>query len=356
MNIETLQQTIQKLVGDLDSDEFIYDLLRAYELPKASITRLKKGDYNQSKNDGELLWKKKLCFRHESQGGDLHGCIDRLKSDATVVRHAPRFIVVTDFTTLLAVDTKMDDTNDTPIAKLADHFDFFLPWAGMEKSQLQSENPADIKAAEKMGRLYELILVENPADTEEARHALNIFLSRLLFCFFAEGTDIFAENQFTNGVASHTVTDGSDLQSYLQRLFAVLSAEDRESLPEYLRKFPYVNGGLFCDEYPVPVFNTKSRALIIECGSLNWKAINPDIFGSMIQAVVHTEERGRLGMHYTSVVNIMKVIEPLFLNDLRELKWTPISGPLVKVDFWEVERRISWRHQEVHDGADTTSI
>ena len=318
MNIETLQQTIQKLVDDLDTDEFIYDLLRAYELPKASITRLKKGDYNQSKNDDELLWKKKLCFRHESQGGDLHGCIDRLKSDATVIRHAPRFIVVTDFETLLAVDTKTDDTIDTPLAKLADHFDFFLPWAGMEKSQLQSENPADIKAAEKMGRLYELILVDNPAETEEARHALNIFLSRLLFCFFAEDTDIFASNQFTNGVASHTATDGGDLQSYLQRLFAVLSTEDRESLPDYLRKFPYVNGGLFCDEYPVPVFNTKSRALIIECGSLNWKAINPDIFGSMIQAVVHTEERGRMGMHYTSVVNIMKVIEPLFLNELRE--------------------------------------
>lgn len=318
MNIEQLEKKIRAITQEnLSADSFIYDLLLAYEQPKASITRLKKGDYNQSKNNGELLWKKKLCFRHEADG-DLHGCIDRLKTDDSVVRHAPRFIVVTDFETLLAVDTKTDDTIDTPIVGLADHFDFFLPWAGLEKSQLQSENPADIKAAEKMGRLYELILVDNPADTEESRHALNIFLSRLLFCFFAEDTDIFESNQFTNAIASHTATNGSDLQDYLQKLFGVLSTDDRTSLPEFLRKFPYVNGGLFCEVHPVPIFNTKSRALIIECGSLNWKAINPDIFGSMIQAVVHTDLRGKMGMHYTSVVNIMKVIEPLFLNELRK--------------------------------------
>ena len=214
------------------------------------------------------------------------------------------------------MDTKTGDTLDTPIGELPKHFDFFLPWAGMEKSQLQSENPADIKAAERMGRLYDLILQDNPPTNDRDRHALNIFLSRLLFCFFAEDTDIFADGQFTNAVASHTAEDGSDLQAYLQRLFAVLSTEERSGFPEFLQAFPYVNGGLFADEYPVPTFNTKSRKIILECGGLNWKAINPDIFGSMMQAVMHDEQRGSLGMHYTSVVNIMKVIEPLFLNDL----------------------------------------
>ncbi len=317
MNLEKLEQSVRDIVADLDRDEFIYQLLRAYDQPKASITRLKNGQYNQSKNDGEVLWKKKLCFRHEAEG-DLHECIDRLKSDKKVTKHAPRFIIVTDFETLLALDTKTGDTISPPIQELADSFDFFLPWAGMEKSQIQSESLADIKAAEKMGRLYEMILVDNAVKTDEQRHALNIFLSRLLFCFFAEDTEIFGSDQFTNGIASHTAEDGGDLQGYLQKLFAVLATEDRKSFPEFLRKFPYVNGGLFCEDYAVPVFTRKSRKIIIECGSLNWKAINPDIFGSMIQAVVHSEERGQMGMHYTSVVNIMKVIEPLFLNELKE--------------------------------------
>ena len=292
-------------------------MLRAYDLPKASITRLKNGQYNQSKNDGEVLWKKKLCFRHAAEE-DLHECIDRLKSEKAVTRHAPRFIIVTDFETLLALDTETGDTISPEIDKLADHFDFFLPWAGMEKSQIQSESLADVKAAEKMGRLYEMILTDNSVETEKQRHALNIFLSRLLFCFFAEDTEIFESDQFTNAIASHTAEDGSDLQGYLQKLFAVLATEDRKSFPKFLQDFPYVNGGLFCEDYPVPVFTSKSRKIIIECGSLNWKSINPDIFGSMIQAVVHSEERGQMGMHYTSVVNIMKVIEPLFLNELKE--------------------------------------
>ncbi len=317
MNLEKLEEAVRAIVAEIDQSEFVYQLLRAYDQPKASITRLKNGQYNQSKNDGEVLWKKKLCFRQEPDG-DLHGCIDRLKSDKNVTKHAPRFIIVTDFETLLALDTKTDDTLHSPIKDLADHFDFFLPWAGMEKSQIQSESLADIKAAEKMGRLYEMILADNDVKTDEDRHALNIFLSRLLFCFFAEDTEIFASDQFTKGIDSHTAEDGSDLQGYLQKLFAVLATEDRKAFPEFLRKFPYVNGGLFCDDYPVPVFNRKSRKIIIECGTLNWKAINPDIFGSMIQAVVHSEERGRMGMHYTSVVNIMKVIEPLFLNELKE--------------------------------------
>ena len=319
MNIEKLEQSVRDVVCDLNKDEFIYKLLRAYDQPKASITRLQNGQYNQSKKVGQILWKKKLCFRYEPEG-DLHSYIDRLKSDEGVTRHKPRFIIVTDFETLLALDTKTEDTISTPIKELADHFDFFLPWAGMEKSQIQSESLADIKAAEKMGRLYEMILSDNDVKTDEDRHALNIFLSRLLFCFFADDTNIFTSDQFTNAIASHTADDGSDLQGYLQKLFDVLATEDKErqSFPAFLREFPYVNGGLFCEEYTVPVFNRQSRQIIIECGSLNWKAINPDIFGSMIQAVVHSEDRGRMGMHYTSVVNIMKVIEPLFLSELKE--------------------------------------
>ncbi len=315
MNIEKIETTLQKLVANLIEETFIYDLLRAYRLPKASITRLQKGDYNKSVKPGEILWKKKLFFRKETTR-DLHDLIDSMKSDLAITRYHPRFIIVTDFCNLLALDCKTGDTLDIAIKELGKHYDFFLPWAGMEKAQLQSENPADIKAAERMGRLYDILLKENPATDDAARHHLNIFLSRLLFCFFAEDTGIFSEDQFTRAIASHTVQDGSDLQRYLQKLFRVLSVEDRSKYPQYLQNFPYVNGGLFAEEHPVPQFGVRSRKIILECGKLNWKEINPDIFGSMIQAVVHSDQRANLGMHYTSVVNIIKVIEPLFLNDL----------------------------------------
>jgi len=317
MNIEKLEECLQALATNLSEQTFIYDLLLAYGQPKASITRLQRGDYNLSKKQGEILWKKKLFFKAEAEA-DLHGLIDQLKSDPAITRHAPRFIIVTDYHTLLSLDTKTEDTLDISLNELVKHYDFFLPWAGMEKSQIQSEQLADIKAAERMGRLYDLILEDNPVESEADRHSLNNFLSRLLFCFFAEDTGIFSDGHFTNGIASHTDDDGSDLQPYLQKLFTVLNSKERSASPRFLQDFPYVNGGLFADEHPVPVFSAKSRKIIIECGTLNWKLINPDIFGSMMQAVVHTDQRSSMGMHYTSVVNIKKVIEPLFLNDLKE--------------------------------------
>ncbi len=316
MNIEDIEENVRSVMENPVEDRFVYDLLLAFGLPKASITRLKKGDYNLSKKPGEVLWKKRLCFRHE-RDSDLHACIDELRNAPSVAKQEPRFILVTDYQTLLSVDTKTGDTLDIPFAELPKHFDFFLPWAGLEKSQLQSENPADVKAAERMGRLYDLILQDNPPKTAEDRHALNVFLSRLLFCFFAEDTDIFASDQFTKAVASHTAEDGRNLQGYLQKLFKVLNIEERSTYPKFLQAFPYVNGGLFADDHPVPRFNAQSRKIILECGALDWKAINPDIFGFMIQAVMHDDLRGSLGLHYTSVVNIRKVIDPLFLSDLQ---------------------------------------
>lgn len=314
MNINTLEQTLHTLVANPEPASFLYDLLLAYDQPKASITRLQKGDYNLAKRTHTTLWKKKVYFCYEVNS-DLHALIDLAKQDKEIIRHSPRFLIITDLKHFLAVDTKTQDTLDIVLADLPKYFDFFLPWAGMEKTQFQSENPADVKAAERMGRLYDIIHQDNPSFD---RHALNIFLSRLLFCFFAEDTGIFRDGQFTNAVGSHTTEDGSDLAAYLYNLFQVLALQERGEFPAFLQAFPYVNGGLFEKSYPVPQFSTQSRKLILECGSLNWKAINPDIFGSMIQAVVHDEQRSHLGMHYTSVVNIMKVIEPLFLNELAE--------------------------------------
>lgn len=317
MNVSQVENNIENLMGSYTPETFIFDFLLAYGQPKASITRLQKGDYNLAKDGDEILWKKKVCFKKETTK-DLHLAIDELKSDPKRNKHKPRFFIVTDFSKFLAIDSDNGDSLDIQFSDLAAHFDFFLPWAGMEKSQLQNENPADVKAAERMGRLYDLILENNKIESEEDRHALNIFFARLLFCFFAEDTDIFKPDIFTNSIASHTAQDGSDLQQYLERLFEVLSVESRDEFPNYLKDFPFVNGGLFSEHHPVPKFSAKSRKIVIECGALNWKAINPDIFGSMMQAVVHSDKRSGMGMHYTSVVNIMKVIEPLFLNDLYE--------------------------------------
>ena len=319
MNIAQIENNLQQLVKSFKKGIFIYDLLLAYGQPKASITRLQKGGLNLSKIEGEIAWKKKLFFKAE-QKKDLHELIEDIKADDKAIKHNPRFIVVTDFETLLAIDRKTSDTLDIPLLEIPKYFDFFLPWAGIEKAQHQYENPADVKAAERMAKLYDEIKKDNPNKSQIEVHNLNVFLSRLLFCFFAEDTGIFGKGQFTNGIRSHTQQDGSDLHTYLYKLFEVMNTESskRKNLSAYLEAFPYVNGGLYKNKHHAPFFTRRSRQATIDCGELDWSTINPDIFGSMIQAVITPEHRGGLGMHYTSVPNIMKVIEPLFLNELYE--------------------------------------
>ena len=320
MNIAQIENNLQQLIKSFKKTTFIYDLLLAYDTPKSTITRLQKGGLNLSKIDDEIAWKKKLFFK-TAFDENPHDLFEKVRKNDRANKHSPRFIVVTDYKTLLALDTKTKDTLDIPILEIAKHFDFFLPWAGMEKAQHQTENPADVKAAERMAKLYDEIKKDNPTKTQEQIHNLNVFLSRLLFCFFAEDTDIFKKGQFTTGISSHTQTDGSDLHTYLDNLFEVMNTDNhkrKKNLPVYLDAFPYVNGGLFKNKHDAPNFTRRSRQVVIESGELDWSAINPDIFGSMIQAVITPEHRGGLGMHYTSVPNIMKVIEPLFLTELQE--------------------------------------
>ena len=316
MNITQIEKNLSRLIKNFNKESFIYDLLLAYDLPKATISRLQNGTANLSKVEGEVSLKKKLFFK-EINNEDLHLSITNISKQ---IKHEQRFVIVTDYQTLLAKDTKMNVTLDISLKDLPKNYDFFLPWAGMEKAQLQNENPADIKAAVKMAKLFDEIKTDNEDDSPEFLHSLNIFLSRLLFCFFAEDADIFEGNQFSNAIASHTQQDGSDLKKYLDKLFEVLNTPEnqRVGLPEYLNAFPYVNGGLFAEKHSAPNFSYSSRKAIIESGSLSWADINPDIFGSMFQAVNHADNRGTLGQHFTSVPNIMKVIEPLFLNDLKE--------------------------------------
>ena len=290
MNIAKIEENIQILVKNISKKTFIYDLLMAYGLPKSAITRLKTGTYNLSKRSDEILWKKKLYFK-EVIAGDLHDLIDEAKNSTVIEKQDPRFLIVTDWKTILAVDTKTATSLDIEITALNKNFDFFLPWAGLEKVSTHIENPADVKAAEKMAKLYDQIRIDNPKMDEKDVHSLNVFLSRLLFCYFAEDTGIFDSGSFTSSVASHTLSDGSDLNTYLDRLFEVLDTKDRKKYPQYLQLFPYVNGCLLTKKMKTPYFTNKSRKILIECGELDWSEINPDIFGSMLQAVVNPKDR-----------------------------------------------------------------
>ncbi|HEY5535178.1 MAG TPA: DNA methyltransferase [Ignavibacteria bacterium] len=319
VNITQVEKNIHKLLNKFNKEKFIFDLLLAYGIPKATIKRLQKSGLNLSKETGEVIWKKKLFFKEELEI-DLHFLIDGFREDERVIKYDTRFIVVTDNETILAIDRKNNETLDIPINKLTLHFDFFLPLAGLEKTINQTENPADVKASERMAKLYDEIKKHNSAKALKEVHNINVFLSRLLFCFFAEDTEIFEKNLFTNSINSHTQPDGSDLNKYLNNLFEVLNAEqsERKNLPVYLDAFPFVNGGLFKNKISTPLFTKRSRQILLECGELDWSAINPDIFGSMIQAVVRDVKDDDNTKHYTSVPNIMKVIEPLFLNELNE--------------------------------------
>lgn len=322
MNSKEIQHIVQNLIDNFSKDEFVFDLLVAYGISKTSVTRLKKGDYNLSKVDGEILYKKKIFFKVEATD-KLLSSIDSISKDERILKHQPRFAILTDYKQIVAKDLLKGKNLDVKLKELPNYFDFFLPLAGSEVYNASNDNEADRNASYKMASLYDLLIEENPNiyNSKESIHHLNIFLSRLLFCFFAEDTEIFEQNSiFTNTLAQHTEENGSDTHTFLNDLFDRLNKKDSElvEVPDFLAKFPYVNGGLFGQKINSPRFNFKARKFLIELGELQWRDINPDIFGSMIQAVVDKDYRSDLGMHYTSVENILKLIKPLFLDELYE--------------------------------------
>lgn len=320
MNLREIEERVAAIEAR-PGVEYLGDLLLAYGLPRTSVSRLMSGTYDKAETADERLWKDKVYFRNaEGPDESLYELIDVARADERVVKYRPRFLIVKNDVRLLAGDQKTGATLDIEVGELASNAAFFGAWAGFEKTQLENLNYADRKAAEKMAKLYDEVIRHNSIETEEAMHDLNVFFSRLLFCFFAEDTGVFEEGSFTNALGSFTRETGEDTHGFLDQLFEVLDTDlaEREGLPEHLRSLGYVNGNLFERRCPAPRFSAKARAVILECGTLDWSQINPDIFGSMIQAVVHPGQRAGLGMHYTSVENIMKVIRPLFLDDLEE--------------------------------------
>ena len=293
-----------------------YNLLYAFGKSERDIQRYKEGKGVLKTFDG-LLIKGLFCYR-DTTTMRLTAELELLKRDTQVLKAAPKIIAVSDGETLLAYDLREHDTYENRTERIYCDFAFFYPLMDVERVHYVEESPADVKAAEKLAKLHDELRAYNEFRSDSDLHDLNIFITRLLFCFFAEDTGIFEENLFTSSIQRFTKPDGSDLSQYLDESFNVMDLSLRPShIPSIVKQFPYVNGGLFSKHIQIPMMGARARKLIIECGELNWKDINPDIFGSMIQAVVNPEERASQGMHYTSVPNIMKVINPLFLDELR---------------------------------------
>lgn len=300
----------------------VYELLRIFcGYGDGNIRRIREGVGNKAKDGRTILIPNIIAYRSKGEL-DFHDEIKSMQNDPKIIKQTPRLYVVSDGKTIVAVDPKEQDIYENEVGLMWKDFDFFYPLAGIEKIRNVEEAEADVKSAELMAKIFDEICRHNDIKDKEAMHNLNIFISRLLFCFFAEDTRLFPEAQlFTNSIKQHTSEDGHDLAEFIDRAFLAMSTNDpavRDSLPKQFSIFPYVNGGLFEKRLPIPVLSRRARVLMIKCGDFDWKDINPDIFGSMIQAVVSPEERAGLGMHYTSVPNIMKLIRPLFLDDLYE--------------------------------------
>ena len=318
MKIEDITNNLTETIKNIDEKNFIFKFIESFNFPKSTISRLKKGDRNSSVTEGELIWRDKLYFINaKNKKDDLYLLINETKSKPEIKKLKVRFIIVTDFSQLLAIDTKTQKSLECKIKDLAKHSSYFLPLIGIDQYQGSEENPADLKAAREIGKLYDQLLIDNKSlDIAKYRQDLNIFFSRLLFLYYADDAEIFEKNLFLQSITEFTDKDGKNLDEFFNKLFEVLNSESRANIPQYFVKFPYVNGSIFKTKIKLPNFTRKTREMIVSSASLDWHIINPDILGSMLQAVVSPEERDDEEMHYTSVPNILNVIGPLFLDIL----------------------------------------
>ncbi len=323
MNAVEIEEAISQLAGQqFDADEFPFGFLEAFGNKATTIKRLRTGTSNKS-DVGGVLQTNNIHIK-VAQDGEVPVALTSLKTSPATTKARAKFILATDGRDFQAEDLNSGEVIVCDYRDFPDHFGFFLPLAGISTVKQIRESAFDIKATGRLNRLYVELLKDNPEwGTVERRHDMNHFMARLIFCFFAEDTDIFAQSDmFTSTIEQMSEKDSSNTHEIISELFRAMNtkSEDREAagIARWANAFPYVNGGLFSESVEVPSFSRIARSYLLHIGSLDWKKINPDIFGSMIQAVADDEERGALGMHYTSVPNILKVLNPLFLDDLRE--------------------------------------
>ncbi|WP_404482776.1 class I SAM-dependent DNA methyltransferase [Novosphingobium sp. BL-52-GroH] len=322
MNPVEIEEAVSQLALEpFDRGEFPFSFLRAFGNPETTIKRLRTGLTNQS-DVGGVLQRSNIHIA-TCNAGEVEATLGLLRDSPKTATAKSKFILATDGDSFQAEDRTSGETVACDYADFPDHFGFFLPLAGITTVEQIRESSFDIRATGRLNKLYVELLKDNPDwANAERRPDMNHFMARLIFCFFAEDTDIFVgEGLFTKTVEQMSARDSSDTHTVISEIFRSMDTKiaDRQSvgIARYANQFPYVNGQLFSGSTEVPRFTKIARSYLNHIGNLNWKKINPDIFGSMIQAVADDEERGALGMHYTSVPNILKVLNPLFLDDLR---------------------------------------
>lgn len=325
MNAVEIESALSELAAQpLDAAEFPYAFLAAFGHKDTTLKRLRSGNNNASDLAGGVLLRNHIHLA-VCDAGAVGDTLKALRASPATTKAKARFVLATDGQTLEAEELACGETIACAYPQFPNHFGFLLPLAGISTVKEIKDNPIDVRATGRLNKLYVELLRENPGWADEARRSdMNHLMARLVFCFFAEDTDIFhGQGLFTQTVDQMSAFDGSNTHEVLAQIFRAMNTPMAERasveprLPNWANGFPYVNGGLFAGSTEVPRFTRMARTYLMHAGALSWREINPDIFGSMIQAVADDAERGALGMHYTSVPNILKVLNPLLLDGLR---------------------------------------
>ena len=312
---------------EADAKPFLVEFFNVFGLNQRKVAAFEHKVKKLGDGDGyiDMLWKGWLLIEMKSKGKDLTKAYGQAKGYIHGLHKLdiPKYVLVCDFETFRLYDleeTGEEEYHEFKLDDFMNHVELFGFIAGYQKKVYREEDPVNVKAAELMGKLHDRL-----KEIGYEGHPLEVYLVRLLFCLFAEDTNIFNKQQFEDFIKERTSEDGSDLAAKIQEIFQVLNTPlDKrfKNLDEQLNAFPFVGGKLFQEILPVAHFDTKMRQTLLECCYLDWSKISPAIFGSMFQSVMDPKERRNLGAHYTSEKNILKLIKPLFLDEL----WTEFES------------------------------
>jgi hypothetical protein len=303
---------------EADAKPFLVEFFNVFGISSKRVSTFEHRVKKLDDKDGyiDLLWKGTILIEMKSRGKNLDKAYQQAKDYTHGLKQheLPKYILISDFENFRLYDLEEDKTVDFKLNDLVNNVQHFGYILGYQKKVYKEQDPANIKAAELMGKLHDRL-----EEIGYTGHPLEVYLVRLLFCLFAEDTTIFEKQQFQEYIEQRTNIDGSDLAAKLQELFQVLNTpKDKrfKNLDEQLADFPYVNGKLFEENLPTASFDSKMRQALLDCTYIDWSKISPAIFGSMFQSVMNPKERRNLGAHYTSETNILKLIKPLFLDEL----------------------------------------
>jgi hypothetical protein len=303
---------------EADAKPFLVEFFNVFGISSKRVSTFEHRVKKLDDKDGyiDLLWKGTILIEMKSRGKNLDKAYQQAKDYTHGLKQheLPKYILISDFENFRLYDLEENKTVDFKLNDLVNNVQHFGYILGYQKKVYKEQDPANIKAAELMGKLHDRL-----EEIGYTGHPLEVYLVRILFLLFAEDTTIFNKQQFQEYLEQRTAEDGSDLASKLQELFQVLNTakENRfKNLDEQLADFPYVNGKLFEEILPTASFDSKMRQALLDCSYIDWSKISPAIFGSMFQSVMNPKERRNLGAHYTSETNILKLIKPLFLDEL----------------------------------------